>query len=272
MKKIIVLDGYNLIYRARYSGPKWQKGNNFITYRFFRSLRPIIEKLNPDKVYFVLEGYPKMRMEKSPDYKGTRVREKDLEFSNQKKEIIEILENYFPIQVIRHPDYECDDIVGHIVCKWHAGDECVVVSTDTDFLQLYNTHKNFKLYNPIRKDFTDHPGCDYVVWKSLKGDSADNITGFKGVGDKTALSLTNDSAKLKEFLDRDIKNKEKFNHNKFMIKFHEDIKDLNLLEISSTESNWEEVESKFKAMEFSSIIKEKSWNKFKQTFLELESK
>ena len=65
MKKIVILDGYNLIYRARYSGPKWQKGPHIITYRFFRSLRPIIEKLNPDKVYFVLEGYPKIRMEKS---------------------------------------------------------------------------------------------------------------------------------------------------------------------------------------------------------------
>ena len=270
MKKIVILDGYNLIYRARYSGPKWQKGPHIITYRFFRSLRPIIEKLNPDKVYFVLEGYPKIRMEKSPDYKGTRVREKDVEFSNQRKEIISILKEYFPLEVIRHPDYECDDIVNYVAMKLHPEDYCVVVSTDTDFLQLYNTHQNFKLYNPIKKDFTNHPGCDYVTWKSLKGDSADNVEGFRGVGGKTALNLTNDSTKLKEFLDRDIKNKEKFNHNKFMIKFHADIKDLNSLEFSGLKSKWENLKIKFTEMEFSSIVRDKSWEKFKETFKALE--
>ena len=50
------------------------KGENATIFGFFRSLRPLIEKFNPDKAYFVLEGYPKHRYELAADYKGTRVK------------------------------------------------------------------------------------------------------------------------------------------------------------------------------------------------------
>ena len=84
MKKILILDGYNLIYRARHSVPRWHKENELsIIYSFFRSLRPLIEKFDPDKAYFVTEGYPRLRMEASSDYKGTREPEKDLNFKTQ---------------------------------------------------------------------------------------------------------------------------------------------------------------------------------------------
>ena len=268
--KVVILDGYNLIYRARYSGPTWQTGPDSITFRFFRSLRPIIEKLEPDKVYFVTEGYPKMRMEKDENYKGTRVREVDEEFSRQKKDIISILSEHFPVEVIRHPHYECDDVVSHLVTNIHSNDETVVVSTDTDFLQLYNTAPNFKLYNPIKKQFTTSPDFDYVSWKALRGDGADNITGFQGVGDKTALALINDAQRLEDFLDSKPSYRDKFNHNKFMIKFHEPLDDLKFMEFSGVASNWSAIKESFEKMEFKSITKEKSWVKFKNTFLMLE--
>ena len=56
--KVLLLDGYNLIHRAR-SG--YTKGDYPVIYNFFRGIRPIIEKFTPDKVYFVLEGKPKHR-------------------------------------------------------------------------------------------------------------------------------------------------------------------------------------------------------------------
>ena len=68
--KIVFLDAYNLIYRAR-SG--FTKGDYHVVYNFFRHLRPLIEKFDPDKVYFVLEGQPKFRQQiTSGEYKGNR--------------------------------------------------------------------------------------------------------------------------------------------------------------------------------------------------------
>lgn len=61
--KVLLLDAYNLMYRARYG---FAKGPHSTIFSFFRSLRPLVEKFNPDKVYFVLEGYPKQRMSLLP--------------------------------------------------------------------------------------------------------------------------------------------------------------------------------------------------------------
>ena len=269
--KVLILDGYNLIYRARHSIPRWHKENEYsIIYSFFRSLRPIIEKFNPDKVYFVTEGYPKMRLEASSEYKGTRPREKDQNFKNQKSEIISLLVNHFPIEVIRHPEYECDDVIGFLAKDKHREDECVVVSTDTDFIQLLNTPWNIQIYNPIRKSFVSKPNFDYVQWKALRGDSCDNISGFRGIGDKRATALIESSEKLEEFLDAELGRKEKFEHNIFMIKFHDMRSIEHEFERSSSIAGWDNLKHAFEKMEFKSIINDKSWDKFKNTFSKLE--
>ena len=70
--KVLFLDAYNLMYRARYG---FGKGEHSTIFSFFRSLRPLVEKFKPDQVYFVLEGYPKQRMALLPEYKANRVHE-----------------------------------------------------------------------------------------------------------------------------------------------------------------------------------------------------
>jgi DNA polymerase I len=269
--KVLILDGYNLIYRARHSIPRWQKENEYsIIYSFFRSLRPIVEKFDPDKVYFVTEGYPKMRLEASSEYKGTREREKDQNFRNQKSQIISMLSDFFPIEVVRHPDYECDDVIGFLAKDKHCEDDCVVVSTDTDFIQILNTTQNAQIYNPIKKSFVERPNFDYVQWKALRGDSCDNISGFRGIGDKRATALIESSEKLEEFLGAKPGRKEKFEHNVFMIRFHDMSSVEHEFEKSGSSSNWNALKDTFEKMEFKSIINDKSWDKFKNTFSKLE--
>ena len=58
--KTLVLDAYNLIYRAK-SG--FTKGENAVVFMFFRSLRALIEKFQPDECFFVLEGMPQKNIE-----------------------------------------------------------------------------------------------------------------------------------------------------------------------------------------------------------------
>lgn len=92
-KKVLILDGYNLLYRARYSG--MNKGDFSTIFNFFRSLRPLIEKFNPDTAYFVLEGMPKKRLELLSEYKGQREYHNKDNFSQQRRDIIEILWEFF---------------------------------------------------------------------------------------------------------------------------------------------------------------------------------
>jgi DNA polymerase-1 len=264
--RILFLDAYNLIHRARYG---FIKGENATVFGFFRSLRPLIEKFNPDKAYFILEGYPKHRYKLAADYKGTRVRDNDESFHRQKNMIISLMKEYFPISVVRHPDYECDDVLGNLVRYVHVDDHCIVISSDTDFLQLYNTHENVDIYNPIRKKILDKPDYDYVTWKSLRGDSADNIKGIKGIGNKRAIKLIEEPEKLEELLIHD-ENRRIFERNKALIAFADMRSLLSEIEISKPYVDWGSLRNKFQDFKFDSITNEKSWIKFQHTFLTLE--
>lgn len=268
MNKVLVLDGYNLIYRARYSG--MNKGDNATIFNFFRSIRPLVEKFSPDVTYFVLEGTPKARLEVSPDYKGQRVYHDDGGFSRQRKEIISTIKNHIPFITAKHDDYECDDVINFIANTKHESDEVVIISSDTDFIQSIN--EKTKLYNPVRKDFISKTEYNYVDWKSLVGDKSDNIVGFKGIGDKRARLLLEDKEKLDNFLLQE-DNKNKFEKNKFMIKFHDLKKDSDKIDFSINKNNlrWDLLKVKFENLDFNSIVsKEKSWNKYVDTFKNLE--
>jgi 5'-3' exonuclease len=266
MQKVLLLDGYNLIYRARYS---FQRGPHSTIFSFFRSLRPLIEKFDPDKVYFVIEGYPKRRMTLLPEYKGTRVYNDKDDFQRQKRYIIKTLKDRFPVEVVRHPDHECDDVLANLITYRHADDDCIVVSTDTDFIQLLNQHTNVQLYNPIRKGFVSRPNYDYVVWKSLKGDDSDNIAGFHGIGTKRATTLALDETRLEEFLSSD-ETRKLFDRNYELIRFFDLEAEMENLELSSSNLNWNDVREQFVEMKFFSMTNHKSWGKFITTFEKLE--
>jgi len=268
MNKILILDGYNLIYRARHTAMK--KGENSTIFNFFRSIRPLIEKFSPDITYFVLEGMPKARIQADPNYKGQRVYTDKDDFRRQRKEIIQLIKNYYPFIVARHSDYECDDIVNYLANDKHHNDDAVIISTDTDFIQSIN--ENTKLYSPIRKSFIEAPKYDYVQWKALVGDKSDNIEGFSGIGDKRAQALLENSEKLKELLSNK-ENLNKFEHNQFMIKFHDITKDQDNIEFTIPKeiSNWNSLKEIFSNYEFNSLVgKDSTWEKYINTFNNLE--
>lgn len=268
-KKIIILDGYNLMYRARYA-TKFRTNTSAI-FNFFRSLRSIYEDFDFDKAYIVLEGKPVKRIEATKQlfgestYKAQRVYENKDDFSTQRKVIQQMLQDAFPITVVKHPYHECDDICNHYANYVHKNDDVIIISSDTDFIQSIN--EKTRLYNPLKKAFIKQPDFDYVLFKSLKGDSADNIEGFKGVGEKTALKYCGDKTRLDEFINTDEKRK-KLEHNKFMVAFHV-IDDVENIQILSDREDFDAdyVFDKFTNYEFKSIIdNEKYWKKFTKTF------
>ena len=260
--KVLVLDGYNLMYRA-YHGNRF--GEHHTIFNFFRSLRPIIEKFSPDKAYFVIEGVPVQNIEIHPGYKANRPSTASTKFIDHKDVCIELISESFPITVVRHPKYEADDVVDGIIRYWHPKDDVTIVSSDTDFIQILNEFGDVRLWNPIRKQFIAAPDYDYVTWKALRGDSADAIPGIRGVGDKTAERMIADPALMEAKLS-DSTNRELFERNLALIKFARLKDDMSVLEVSNPSKNWEGVRSVFERYEFSSIINNKSWPKFVNTF------
>lgn len=262
---ILLLDAYNLIYRAK-SG--FLKGDNPVVYNFFRGIRPIVEKFNPDKVYFVLEGNPSFRTDLNDAYKANRV-SSDSSFHDQKAKIINMVKHCLPFTTSRHPDLECDDTIATLV-KIHCekGDKCTVVSGDSDFIQLLNVFENCEIYHPIRKVFIDKPDYDYVLWKALKGDATDNISGIPGCGDKTATKLIKDPVLMKEYLQKDNR-MTIFERNVHLIRLVDFSHDMQKYEKHDGTADWEMLADIFDEMEFSSMLKEKTWNKYVNTFSNL---
>jgi DNA polymerase-1 len=229
-----------------------------------------VEKFSPDTAYFALEGRPVDRLEEFPDYKAQRVYHDTDGFQRQKDIIVNLLRRRFPISVVRHQNYEGDDVLANIATKFHKNDTCTVVSSDSDFLQLYDVHKHVEIYNPIKKKVAEKPPIDYVLWKSLRGDPSDNIPGFKGVGNKRATRLVEDPKRLDEFLSKEGRS-EIFERNRALIQFHDMDKDLEKIEISKPSVDWDAVRAYFTQLEFKTITNESSWKKFTESFRSLEA-
>lgn len=260
--KVLFLDAYNLIYRAK-SG--FTKGDDYVIYNFFRGIRPLVAKFNPDLVYFVLEGYPKHRgLISDGAYKSNR-KKQDRNFHEQKAAIIEAVKAYMPFISVRHPDFECDDVIATYVYK-HAkqGDECFVISSDSDFIQLHNMC-NVVLYNPVKKKLIEKTEYDYVMWKALRGDPTDNIKGIPKVGDKTADKLMKNPDLLREFLEDPVK-RDIFDKNINLIRLVDLSSAEDEMEITVSKLNSKGLQDYFDELGFDSMLKEKTWNNYIKTF------
>lgn len=265
--KVLFLDAYNLIYRARAG---FAMGDYPVIYNFFRQLRPLIEQFNPDKVYFVLEGNPKFRNQLSEgDYKSNRTSAGD-EFHRQKAAIINMVGELFPFESVRHPELECDDTIATLAVKHcKEGDEATIISSDSDFIQLLNFENlNITLYNPVKKKLIEKPDYDYVTWKALRGDATDNIPGIPRIGDKTAEKLVKNPKMLSELLENTEK-KKIFERNINLIRLVDFSNDMSKLERKPSVADFEQLYSVFEDLGFDSFLKEKTWNKFVQTFARL---
>lgn len=270
--RVLLLDGYYLLHRARTT--RWSKfssnspDSNSIVYNFLRGLRPIVEKFKPQKIYFVLEGSPKKRLSLYPEYKADRANnikeEHRASFKRQKYIIYDIVQN-MPIETIYHPDFECDDVIAGLINNRHQDDECIIISNDSDFIQIYSMSNKSTIYSPSKKEFilpTEYNICHY---KALVGDS-DNIKGVPGIGNKTAMKILNGNGGINSWKSDNPKKSAIFEKNLELILF-EDISDkMNDLINYVGKSNFSYVKEKLRDIGINSMLKESTWNKFVKTF------
>ena len=278
--KILFIDGHNFMFRAR-SG--FQLGDYNVCYNFFRSLKPLIEQFEPNRVYFTLEGHPKKRYDLLPTYKANRhvvlkpdaspeevaeakkKRKSDEDYRRQQGLIVEMLQ-LMPISVMQHLDFEADDLIYNVVENASRAIEFTIVSTDTDFIQMLQEFPNVRIYNPVTKAYVDAPAYDYVTWKALRGDGSDNIPGIPGIGNKTAEAVLDDPDSLKLLLeDRD--KALQFARNMLLIKLPKwSAEETAQMRSSSPTKDWDAVAQRFEEWQFKSMLKEPYWTKFKATF------
>lgn len=264
--KVALLDGYNLMHRARFG---MRQGESYIIFNFFRSLRPIIEEIKPDLVYLVLEGVPVHRIQLDADYKGNRVIEEGTpqaaemaEFRRQKRLIIEAL-SMFPITLAKHDELECDDAIASLCVDVHGNDECTIVSTDTDFIQLLKHNGNVKLYNPVKKEYTEPVDHDYVIWKALRGDKTDNIPRVDGMTDGKALKIVNNLQKLDEVKNDPVLGPQ-FERNLTLVRFKTG--DNERIKLTPGSPDFSKARSVFRDLKFFSMVNDTAWKNYTKTF------
>jgi DNA polymerase I len=267
MNRVLLIDAYNMIHRSRFG---WMKGPDSITFNFFRALKSEIARHEATKVYIVSEGHPIHRMiESDGQYKANREKLADEGFHRQKREIFELCK-YLPVTIIRHPDFECDDVIGTLAEEYAAADDKVIIcSSDSDFIQSL-VYENVSLWNPVKKKFIDRWPVDYLTWKGLKGDATDNVPGIKGVGEKTAFKLASDLNLLEEFLDKKPGRRETYNSAKRQITLSKVDRKCQRLEEKSYKFMEKCLFDEFKNREFKSIIGN-AWQKWKNTMEKIDN-
>ncbi|ANU12739.1 DNA polymerase I [Planococcus halocryophilus] len=202
-KKILLLDGNSLAYRAFFALPLLTNENGIHTnavYGFTMMLQKILGEEQPTHMIVAFDaGKTTFRHKTFSEYKGGRQKTPP-ELSEQFPYLRKLIDAY-GIKRYELENYEADDIIGTLSLEAEReGDEVVVISGDKDLTQLasptttvYITRKGI---TDIEKYTVEHIKEKYgltplqiIDMKGLMGDASDNIPGVPGVGEKTALKL-----------------------------------------------------------------------------------
>ena len=205
-KRFIIVDGNAIIHRAYHAIPPLTGKDGMMVnavYGFASMLLKILSDIKPEflAVTFDVAGGT-FRDAISDTYKATRVKA-DQELYDQIPLIYEVV-RAFNIPIFTKEGFEADDVIGTLVKKTldekKLGIETAIVTGDRDLLQLVDEDTfvyllkkgvtEFDLYDPAKVVEYYGFGPEYVVdYKSLRGDSSDNIPGVKGIGEKGAKEL-----------------------------------------------------------------------------------
>ena len=205
MKKIILVDGNNLLFRSfyatAYQGVIMRNSKGFPTnalYGFINMMNKIIKEENPNYIMVAFDKGKTFRHDKYEEYKaGRSAVPEDLKLQFPKaKEILDAM----GIMHYEIDNYEADDIIGTISKLVDEEDQFIatIVSSDKDLLQLISDEVDVKLLkqtghilmtkDEFRKTYQVDP-IRMIDLKALMGDSSDHIPGVKGIGEKTAINL-----------------------------------------------------------------------------------
>ena len=207
MAKLMLVDGSNLLFQMFYGMPSriTSKDGKAIqgTLGFIGALLKTVRKINPTHLAVFFDGEcHNPRRDMDSDYKANRpdysqIPEEDTPFS-QLPDIYKALDHLN----IRHSETkvcETDDWIAGYVSQYRC-DDVVIMSQDSDFFQLisgrvavlrYRGDKSVLCTSEYIQQTLGISPSQYAAYKSLTGDTSDNIRGVDKVGPKTAAALIN---------------------------------------------------------------------------------
>jgi DNA polymerase-1 len=206
MKKLFLLDGMALMYRAHFAlskNPRFTSGglNTSAVMGFTNTLLDIVKKENPTHMAVVFDtDAPTERHTDFTAYKAHRQAMPE-DLSKAMPYVIKLILG-FNIPVITSDGYEADDIIGTLAKKAEKrGFQVYCMTPDKDFAQLVS--ENIFVYKPSRmgndveimgvkevcEKWEINDVCQVIDILGLWGDAVDNIPGIPGIGEKTAKQL-----------------------------------------------------------------------------------
>ena len=203
--KIVLIDGHSILNRAFYGVPDLTNSEGLHTnavYGFLNIMFKILDEEKPEYLTVTFDVHaPTFRHEMFADYKGTR--KPMAEELRQQVPVIKDVLRAMHIEVIEKAGLEADDLLGTLSHRCEEkGMDVSIISGDRDTLQLATEH--IKIRIPKTKqgktEVEDYYAADvqerygvtpkeFIDVKALMGDTADNIPGVPGVGEKTATKI-----------------------------------------------------------------------------------
>ena len=228
--KLFLIDAFAIIFRSYFGFGNNQRYNSqgintSVTLGVANTILEVLNKHKPSHIAVVFDAPGKtFRHDMYPDYKAHR---------NETPEDIKISIPYvkrliesFNIPIIEKVGYEADDIIGTIAKLAEKEDfETYMMTPDKDFAQLVS--ENIFMYRPgrsgnpaevwgipeVQAKFEVERPEQVIDILGMWGDSADNIPGIPGIGEKTSKKLIKAYGSLEGLLENtnDLKGKQKEN-------------------------------------------------------------
>ena len=204
-EKLVLIDGHSILNRAFFGLPDLTNSEGLHTnavYGFLNILFKILEEEQPDYLTVAFDVHaPTFRHKMYEAYKGTRKPMDDA--LRQQVPLMKEMLAAMGVCTIEMEGYEADDLLGTLAGMGErAGMEVSVVSGDRDLLQLATDHVRIRIPKTKRTgtEIEDYLAADvkeryqvtpkeFIDVKALMGDTADNIPGVPGIGEKTATAL-----------------------------------------------------------------------------------
>lgn len=298
MDKLFLIDAYAIIYRSYYAfikNPRINsKGQNTSAVMgFCNTLHEVLTKERPTHLGVAFDpAGPTFRNEAFEAYKAQR--EETPEDIKASVPVIKDILRAYRIPILEVSGYEADDVIGTIATQAGSnGMQTFMLTPDKDYGQL--VRENVFMFRPrhgggyetldtegIKEKYGISSPAQVIDLLGLMGDSADNIPGCPGVGEKTAVKLINEFGSIEQLLERteELKgalkkkveeNKDKIVFSKFLATIKTDIPiDLNIDDLKVVDPDETELTKIFNELEFKAFA-DKVLNKSKIKPKKIES-
>ncbi len=218
-KRLALIDGHALAFRAfhalKVSGLRSSRGEpTYAVFGFAQILLTTIQAQRPEYVAISFDVGRTFRDDMYAEYKAGRA-ETPEEFHSQMARIQEFC-RALNMPIYTADGYEADDVIGTLARQASAEDvETLILTGDTDSLQLVDAHVRVILANPygqkttttiydeakVRERYKGLAPSQLADLRGLKGDTSDNIPGVRGIGEAGAITLLNQFGSVENLYD-----------------------------------------------------------------------